>query len=454
MDAAEFQTLAAANISADPQYRLHQTMKDAIEKLKDKSANEYIIDVHGHCFTLKHVPKKFVGPSFLQYPGVVWTLEKILRFASFLTMIIRGRGSNYYKAFARRRFITVFTNEKEQTDVLQLHWGNFNYYFTKLAKKEKAPHLMICELMMDMERGIGGGTDESFYQQVEGMDRMRNHSRNAAMIVPFFACDPRNPTLFEDFLAAFTDTDKRVNRTDHQYFDTMSPFFGVKIYPTLGYLPSHPKLMQIFKVCAEKNIPVTTHCGGASTKFEGHKVQGDYFQWDENARQLIPMHFDLNFRDYRRSQRDIQVVKFFNSPKNWIPVMETYPKLKVNLAHMGSSDEWYDYRRGVADTHVHESLYMVEKYANIYLDISYSFSNNANLKKMYEIMTTNNYSTAATTAYRNKIMYGTDFYMTQNEKHLATLVKNLFAQFKDNTEALNRLCIHNPLAFLTNKTNN
>lgn len=56
--------------------------------------------------------------------------------------------------------------------------------------------------------------------------------------------------MIENFYKVFSE------KSEHK-------FFGVKIYPSLGYLPSNPQLMEIFGLCEKKRIPVTAHCSGA-----------------------------------------------------------------------------------------------------------------------------------------------------------------------------------------------
>lgn len=47
---------------------------------------------------------------------------------------------------------------------------------------------------------------------------------------------------------------------------TNKDFHGVKLYPSLGFLPSHPNLIPIYEYCVANNIPITVHAAPATLK--------------------------------------------------------------------------------------------------------------------------------------------------------------------------------------------
>ncbi len=129
-------------------------------------------------------------------------------------------------------------------------------------------------LMMDLCFGIRGckekekcqsdvrtdnpwsGTDQAkqrcFAVQIQEIIEIKKNNRKT--VYPFLAVDPRRKGIFD-----LVKQSVGKNRNFH----------GIKVYPALGYLPSHPDLMKVFSYYADKDIPVTAHCsrGGVNTDF-------------------------------------------------------------------------------------------------------------------------------------------------------------------------------------------
>jgi predicted TIM-barrel fold metal-dependent hydrolase len=297
-----------------------------------------------------------------------------------------------------------------------------------------------------MERGISGTVKKPFYEQWKELSELRGLRKHNKTVIPFLAVDPRNPNLYADFLAAFSDPARRVNRTGQAFLDSAFPFFGVKIYPSLGYLPSDPVLMDIFKVCAEKRIPVTTHCGGASVRFSQDKKNGQYYVSNGQERVLTDYKFDCS--KYGKARQATEIANFFNAPNNWIPVADAFPALKINLAHFGGSEEWDRYRNGTPHTHVHETMELLVRYPNVYADISYAYASERNLEALVEMLYNTRFTAKQRDVFRTKLLYGSDYYMTDLEKSLITVMVNFIAQFEKDKPMHDQICVHNPIRFL------
>lgn len=133
------------------------------------------------------------------------------------------------------------------------HPGFFKMLFTKIdvihnTLKDSYPknvEIITVPLMMDMIHGmfIFGITIDSFNEQIAELENLKNSSKNT--VFPFLAVDPRRSDIFS-LVKEKVGKDKS--------------FHGIKIYPSLGYLPSNHVLMEIFKYCEKEKIPVTTHC--------------------------------------------------------------------------------------------------------------------------------------------------------------------------------------------------
>jgi predicted TIM-barrel fold metal-dependent hydrolase len=258
------------------------------------------------------------------------------------------------------------------------------------------------------------------HHQLDAMREARN--AHPDRLLPFVALDPNNPDMELLFEKAFSD----------EY-----AFFGVKIYPVLGYLPSHPRLMDVFEQCERLGIPVTTHCGGHSTRAVGSV-------------------FDLPFRRYDATGQPVDDVqtqsfdnendkgRFFNDPAHWKPVLEHFPNLRLNLAHFGGDEEWIRFAASKPDTRVHRIVDLMEHYPNVYADVSFllhlvekphlgflhAFEELAREKELVSCRT----------------LYGSDYYMVLIHEKLPLVEQNFLIRLDDAlTEKLTQT---NPRRFL------
>jgi predicted TIM-barrel fold metal-dependent hydrolase len=445
MTTTEFFQLANTSISNNPQDRLPTDIKNTLNALPNDAAR-MMFDVHAHCFTLEHVPKGFMNLGWIRsIPFGMDVVAMAFKLARKIKKWFGGRNYDYYETYGKKRFLERFTKDKNSDEVLMYQFNRYNYAFDQVLHKER-PHIFMVELMMDMQRGIGGAIQKPFYEQWKELSDLRQLRQHNKSLIPFLAVDPRNPNVYADFLAAFSDQSQRVNQTGQPFLDTAFPFFGVKIYPSLGYMPSDPILMDIFKVCAEKKIPVTTHCGGASVRCDSSHVSGNYYT--HNGQNLVLKAYDLDLSAYKKSRQARDIARFFNAPKNWAVVATAYPNLKINLAHLGGSEEWDRYREGLPDTHVQETLDMIVQHPNVFTDISYAYATKANLEKLAEMLYSPQFSALQRDVFRTKFLHGSDYFMTDLEKSLITVMANFVRQFEHDKAMLNQICVHNPIQFL------
>lgn len=108
-------------------------------------------------------------------------------------------------------------------------------------------------------------------------------------------------------------------------------YWGIKIYPLLGYDPSdysnYPQLKELYTNCCEKNIPILSHCS------EGGMNIADYFNYMRYDKQLVQDEYDIE-----------EAKGFFSyhyaAPSNWKKVIQDFPSLKIDLAHFGGYATW------------------------------------------------------------------------------------------------------------------
>ncbi len=119
--------------------------------------------------------------------------------------------------------------------------------------------------------------------------------KNRGTVFPFLAIDPRRAGAIEAL---------------PRFVSKQGPFYGVKLYPRLGYHPQHPSLHPVYDFCDQNEIPITTHCG-----------PGGFPPWDrrpEYANLCKAEHFE--------------------------PILRDHPRLRIDFAHFGfdNGDGWRD----------------------------------------------------------------------------------------------------------------
>ena len=159
-------------------------------------------------------------------------------------------------------------------------------------------------------------------------------------ILPFLAVDPRRRKIAE--LVREKVGDGKI-------------FKGIKLYPALGYLPTHPNLYPVYDYCIENDIPITVHCsttglpslaGEIYVKSTTEKER--WVEWDVKDNKYWPC-------------------VFFGEPQKWLPILNDsngrYKNLRLNFAHYGSGDiMWRVQING-----------LMKNFPNVYADLSYCY---------------------------------------------------------------------------------
>jgi predicted TIM-barrel fold metal-dependent hydrolase len=231
-------------------------------------------------------------------------------------------------------------------------------------------NLFVTGLMMDLETGWGVKTRKSFEKQISEYINLGQDFP----ILPFFACDPRRKNLYDLFLEVFPENGPS--------------FFGVKIYPGLGYSPADYRLWPIYEICQSKNIPVLTHCGGESVTTDSSNLTiyrgTEAFELDEDNRQKI--------------------ASILNHPKEWEIVLEKFPNLKLNLGHFGGDNAWDEKDRTGYSDKVDKAIEIIKSNKNVYADFSYNLIDNKKDSIYFDTVSSDDELTS-------KLLYGTDFWV-------------------------------------------
>ncbi len=399
MDKNEFLRIASKSISNIPGTRLTQHVLEAIQK------EDCIIDVHTHIFD-----KKCLSVTYILLRMLKSKIFETIALESFEEESLLSKNEeDLYKAIENDTLSTDIDlkklddelenlidmkedyelfgydlkqafkvlREDNMTDVLDFYLNSFSLLNT--PKYNNKP-FVTGVLLMDLETGWGIKPKKSLPEQIneiKGIISKRN-------IIPFLPVDPRrcdkqdgNENLYSLFLKAFSDKG--------------NSFFGVKCYPSLGYLPSDMRLDPIFKICSEKNIPVMTHCGGeiVSTYEKSFKYHGETGLIDF----IIP--------GDNRTER----AKFLNNPSLWEPVLKKYNNLKLCFGHFGGDTNWEEYSNSVSNNRIQKIISMLKNPEwNVFADFSYNIVEENLFDKFYSFLNSNR-------EISHKILFGTDYWV-------------------------------------------
>lgn len=273
-----------------------------------------------------------------------------------------------------------------------------NHYLKNFAVKNLSPFkddgssFITGILMMDIEKGWSREPKTLVDEQMrELLGLVESHP-----ILPFFSIDPRRAddsenNLYELFLEAFPS-------------DGPS-FFGVKAYPALGYLPDDDRLRPIFEICEAKNIPVVTHCGGSIIS-----------TFKDSIDSIIDGQNVLTVNPNRKS-----LATQLNNPDKWEPVLERFPKLKLNFGHFGGSNVWE--KEDDANAHrINDIIDLMERFEGVYADFSFNIISPNSYQRFLATLEAN-------PLVKSRSMFGTDFWVVLGSGNLVKMQEVFINQF-------------------------
>ena len=171
-------------------------------------------------------------------------------------------------------------------------------------------------------------------------------------VFPFLAIDPRR-----------TGVDALL---DDELLCSHGPFYGVKLYPPLGYLPTHPGLYPVYDFCTERGIPISAHCNDNGLPTWARQIH----VWSR--------HPDIDGELVQFGHDGPNPSAYFAHPARWEPVLEQYGDrdgLRLNLSHLGGDGEARRYVAGEPDTWTGRIIELMHAHeGRLYADVSYHAS--------------------------------------------------------------------------------
>lgn len=288
---------------------------------------------------------------------------------------------------------------------------------------------IMTALMIDFEFAFPGNKEQCYLEQLDELNRMGRKGQ----VLPFLGLDPRrlevegSANLWNLFFRAFGEK---------------GAFSGVKVFPCLGFLPSDPELMKLFEICEAKSIPVTTHCGGPEFRplWGKTRVSGTVavpHRLFSPQRNILKTWTDHNLCGFSSRKAD-----YLNEPRQWLPVMRSFPNLKLNLGHLGGINHWKKHFQNKRDRRLEDIHLLMEEFPHVYGDISgFPF----NPREYRSFLTDTRFA-----LLRERALFGSDYWIILSADGF--LESTLFYKLVTSKELRKRFEQDNPQKFLFART--
>ena len=398
----------------------------------------YIYNCHTHLFNLDCTPKRFLGGMVGSWFGRIGA-----RLLQGLLAVPIGKTATLWLAnkfpFARKyaAFLRIGTSLSPLTIFEQ----------ELLPAYPEGTRFVVLPINFDlMGAGVAVLNQES---QLWQLLQVRKRYPNTCL--PFISLDPRQGSAQENK----NFVEKWVNRG----------FVGIKLYPSLGFYPFDARLDKVYEYAEANNLPIMAHCSRGGIYYQGCITAGlrnPALPVGPNT--PLPQPLTLYDEPLPLAHPDRQTndtfCDYFLDPRAYHRVLDRYPKLKICLAHYGGGEEvqaflkppkpadpsppanplnnWYAGVRWLMDT-----------YPNVYTDVSYTLADTT----LFETLAQDVLTPAAgqKSPYRERLLFGTDFFMSSQEKDetklAAELMTDLVSRAKDPL-AWEQLATRNPKNYL------
>lgn len=324
-------------------------------------------NTHIHIFRDIDVPEKFLPLHLVRILSTKVGFAIIGKMLNFLNPFSSTDIFNRYE-----KFITIGRLSSQEKIFLE-------------CAKHYDEDTKFVVLPMDMAYMGAGKVPRQYVNQLIELAALKE--KYPEKVLPFVHIDPRRPNSLSR-LRKFVEIHK---------------FAGVKIYPPLGYFPYDEELMPIYEYCEKNNIPVISHCSPYNpVHFKGSKKELKKLL----SKSKTPI--DTDFKSKK------ELCAHFTNPKNWEYILTKFPKLKVCLAHFGSSYYWDEY---LSDDLIEDKLEdpnwfvmiknMILEYDNLYTDISFTMNDEDYFSLLKNLLTMDK--------IKDRILFGSDYYMVETK---------------------------------------
>lgn len=337
-----------------------------------------IINCHTHIFNRNAVPENFLPRWLLPFAGLLENKGHAKFLFNFFTKI---RKHDLALLIKRQHAFLTIGDMKSQADIF------------KYLQSFYPVGTSFCVLPMDMAFMQAGSVPQSYIEQLDELAAIKQDPELKGLIHPFIFVHPERRNIYDLV----------------KHYIEEKGFAGIKMYPPLGYYPFDERLNEIYAYAEKNQIPITVHCARGGVFYKG-EITDD-------------MKVHLKTGEVIKEQKNKYFTDAYTNPDNYRYVLESFPNLKINLAHFGGYDEWHKYLGNTIDdglqTWYEKICNLMREYPNVYTDISYTMFN-PDLFSLLKISLQDE-------TLRNKILYGSDFYMVEQETTERQFLNNIRA---------------------------
>ena len=326
---------------------------------KDQTRKIEIINCHTHTFTMRHVPSDFPHPWIKKLRTRPWLTRKL---AFMAKPILNDRREDKLKRLIRFQEEGLATTQSQIFDNLMMHYPGSTQFVV---------------LPMDMDLSGYGKAEVGIRDQHRELYEMGKTDRYKDRLIPFASVHPDRSDALDIVKQAIEEFGCK----------------GLKIYTKLGYAPDHKLLLdKIYPYILDQNLPVMAHCSRGG----------------------------FRHRDWSQPMADL-----VTRPQAFEPVMKAFPEMRLCLAHFGGQKDWRRYvnegydpddPKAIEDNWQLKIRQMIThgRWPNLYTDISYTLFHFAEFIPFLRLFLAG--TDEGTLRLRKRVLFGSDFYMTRQEK--------------------------------------
>jgi predicted TIM-barrel fold metal-dependent hydrolase len=366
-----------------------------------------MINVHTHIFNVRCAPNRFYNYPIGNFLSFVPQFGNLL--ATLLRKVNPFKNNDLLERYAAMISIGIMKHQKDIFEDLLKNYTLFN-------------DVKVVALTMDMDFMGAGKAVDNFKTQIKAVADLKTiYPHN---LIAFFGVDPRRPKVL-DLLKIYVE--------DYG-------FTGIKLYPALGFFPFDYRMRDIYLYAIENSLPIITHCDQGGIFYKGPLTTEQLNPISLNPRKKVSYakYKNLNAAEFKN---------FFTDPLNFQEVLEIdeFKDLKICFAHFGGKEMilgangYYPYQQNW-----YKSIKtLIKLFPNIYTDISYTLHNNN--KKLTKQFTVD----FSDPDIMDKILFGTDYYMTVREKNEIKLINDFIENYRISDSLFHKLSVINNQSFLT-----
>jgi predicted TIM-barrel fold metal-dependent hydrolase len=405
-------------------------------------------NAHSHIFTVNHAPDYFLRTG-IHNDFLADTVSKLLQkggtraVMKALHWILKLTSPNYRNAVERYIEFVQIGSAATQGEVFNKEASAY----TRLG----AYRIVVLTQVLDYLDYDEASNHKRIQTQVEEIVELKRNALYHDRLLPFLGVDPRVQGVdLLEWVKYYVHKDRG--------------FCGIKIYPAYGFFPFDIRLDPIWAWAEANDIPVMTHCTRGGSFYLGSfdsVLNRNGFQ-PQSLNPASPTMASITNRitqlvnnaDRKLKKNNKVWCNIFGHPEHYRPVLEKYPRLKLCLAHLGGADEVrrtdptarpstpdyapYPY---LGPNWYQEVVRLMKDFECVYSDISYTLSDE------YAVPVILN--TFRGSDLMNRLLYGTDFYLTQVEVKgdEPDLINTFLGSFNNGNE-IKQLAYSNPAAFL------